>query len=53
MSINTNNKTNDGWHSVRDCYLSNNITKDEFTINKLTINKLAINVFTINNFYNK
>lgn len=29
MSINTTNQTNNGWHSVRDCYLSN-ITKEDW-----------------------
>ena len=30
MSINTTNKINNGWHSIKDCYLSNNITKDDW-----------------------
>jgi len=28
MHKNINNKINDGWYSVRDCYLSNDINKD-------------------------
>ena len=30
MHKDTSNKINNGWHSVTDCYLSNNITKDDW-----------------------
>ena len=30
MHKNTNNKINNGWHSIKDCYLSNSITKHDW-----------------------
>jgi hypothetical protein len=30
MHKDTSNKINNGWYSVRDCYLSKNITKDDW-----------------------
>ena len=30
MQKDTKSKINNDWHSIKDCYLSNNITKDDW-----------------------